>query len=272
MNIHAARIAAIIMRLSTHPRPGRARKKSHGEIRVGRTMLRRLAIIFCLLFPISALRAMPDLPALCEDAALVAAAETGVPVSVLRAITLTETGRKYGKKLRPWPWTVNMEGAGKWFPTAQEARAYAQNRFDSGARSFDVGCFQINYRWHGQAFDSVEQMFEPLANARYAARFLKRLYAESGDWSVAAGAYHSRTPVFAERYRARFDRLRAGLEGAAPAETNPAPVLMAAAIRRVQTPRVNTYPLLRVAATRGSLGSLVPMAGRSAGPGLLVRE
>ena len=44
--------------------------------------------------------------------------------------------------------------------------------------------------------------------------FLKSLYAERGNWSAAAGAYHSQTPARANVYRARFDRIVAGLGGA----------------------------------------------------------
>lgn len=228
-------------------------------------------------------RAAPtDLPVLCENAAQVAASETGVPISVLRAITLTETGRKSGGKYRPWPWTVNMEGAGKWFATPDEALAYVDRNFARGARSFDVGCFQLNYRWHGQAFASIEQMFDPVANARYAAKFLKSLYAETGDWSKAAGAYHSRTKKFADRYRKRFDTLRARLDGNAPPVQTPAPIMavaravnpVAAAARPVQPvrPRVNTFPLLQAEASLGRLGSLVPIAGRVASRRLVVLE
>ena len=47
-------------------------------------------------------------------------------------------------------------------------------------------------------------------------RFLKSLYAERGNWSAAAGAYHSQTPARANVYRARFDRIIAGLNGGAP--------------------------------------------------------
>ena len=54
-------------------------------------------------------------------------------------------------------------------------------------------------------------MFDPDAGAAYAAQFLKSLYAERGDWSAAAGAYHSQTPERAGVYRARFDRILAGL-------------------------------------------------------------
>jgi hypothetical protein len=216
--------------------------------------------------------AAEDPAGLCEAAAARVARESGVPLSVLRAISLTETGRRRAGALRPWPWTVNMEGAGEWFDTSDEAKAYVLRHHQRGARSYDVGCFQLNYRWHGQHFASIEEMFDPLANARYAARFLADLYAESGDWSRAAGAYHSRTPRYAERYRARFDRIRAQLEGlpapneapllaAGPAPGGAAPgSTRAAAPAEAPPPRLNTFPLLQAAAAPRGLGSLVPLA------------
>ena len=74
---------------------------------------------------------------------------------------------------------------------------------------------QINYRWHGHAFPTLDDMFDPEWTATYAAQFLRTLYEERGDWSAAAGAYHSLTPEFANIYRARFDRIVAGLDPAA---------------------------------------------------------
>ena len=167
----------------------------------------------CLLLLLAspALGETNETSAICDASSAVAAAERGIPADVLYTITLTETGRSRGGKLRPWPWTVNMEGAGFWFDTRAEALAYVQEKFDAGARSFDVGCFQINYKWHYQNFESIEEMFDPMANARYAARFLSELHSENPDWTIAAGKYHSRTEVYASRYRARFDRIRATL-------------------------------------------------------------
>ncbi|WP_253913323.1 lytic transglycosylase domain-containing protein [Pseudoruegeria sp. HB172150] len=204
---------------------------------------------------------MPDL---CERAAVITARESGVPLDVLRAIALTETGRQENGTLRPWPWTVNMEGKGEWFDTRAAALAYADTHFQAGARSFDIGCFQINYRWHGHAFVSIDAMFDPLANARYAADFLARLYSETGDWSLAAGAYHSRTPVHAESYRRRFDRLRASLQMVPPTVATTPP--------SVPEPPVNTYPLLLSEAAQGQLGSLVPLRGGTAIAGLFGQE
>ena len=149
----------------------------------------------------------------CEQAVLVGARRGGAPADVLHAIALTETGRALGGRLRPWPWAINREGVGHWFATRDEALAFARASVAAGRRSFDVGCFQINYHWHGHAFESLEAMFDPEVAATYAAQFLRSLREELGGWSPAAGAYHSRTPAFAARYRARFDRIHASLGG-----------------------------------------------------------
>ncbi|MEO1313480.1 MAG: transglycosylase SLT domain-containing protein [Pseudomonadota bacterium] len=172
-----------------------------------------IALACALLFGAPPSRASTDIAAICDAAGVRAAQQTGVPVNVLRAITRTETGRARNGKLSPWPWTVNMEGLGKWFDNREEALAYVLQHHSRGARSYDVGCFQINYRWHGNAFASIEAMFDPATNALYAAQFLQRLYAEKGSWPKAAAAYHSRTPKFANRYRARFERIMARLSG-----------------------------------------------------------
>ena len=201
---------------------------------------------------------------ICDIAAQTASDETGVPVSVLRAITRTETGRKRGGQLEPWPWTVNMEGEGRWFETEDAARNYVFKHFKRGARSFDVGCFQINYKWHGQAFRTIDQMFDPLENARYAADFLGRLHAETGDWSKAAGVYHSKTPKFAKRYRARFDKIRQNIG----AQRLAVPRLAAATPLTQAATRKNSYPLLQHTGASRSYGSLVPL-GQSTGPSLI---
>lgn len=213
-----------------------------------------LFVSFLILAP--AARATAATGGICDSAANRAAAESGVPAEVLLSITRTETGRNREGRLEPWPWTVNMEGTGRWFSSEDEARAYVFHHFKRGARSFDVGCFQINYRWHGQAFSSIDQMFDPLENARYAAGFLKSLHSETGNWSKAAGAYHSRTDRHATRYRARFDRIRAALD------PQRAPQLAESHLDEetvTRAARPNAYPLLHNSGNRRGHGSLVPL-------------
>ena len=173
------------------------------------------ALACCVASAGNAARTTGSVADLCDRAAYQASRDKGVPLDVMQAISRAETGRSGKSGLQPWPWTVNMEGKGRWFATLDEARSYVFSHFKTGARSFDVGCFQINYRWHGEAFRSIDDMFDPLLNAQYAADFLLKLYQEFGNWPDAAGAYHSRTPEYANKYTARFDRIRANLPGEA---------------------------------------------------------
>ncbi len=193
-------------------------------------------------------------PELCRQAAALAASQSNVPLRVLLAITLTETGRKRDGAFVPWPWTLNIEGDGFWFDSRAEAVAAAEQALRAGRVSFDTGCFQVNYRWHGEAFDSIEDMLDPAGNALYAARFLTRLHAELGDWSAAAGAYHSRTPRHATRYRAIFDRHFAAL-----GDDLRVPALPRHARRRPAPDGENAFPLLRAGAAPRSAASLVPV-------------
>ncbi|MDP3193990.1 transglycosylase SLT domain-containing protein [Tabrizicola sp.] len=185
---------------------------------------------------------------LCLRAASDAAARTGVPYSVLRAISMVETGREG----RPWPWTVNFGGDGRWFDSAVEAEEEAAAALEQGATNVDLGCFQLNYRWHAQGFASVSDMLDPEKNALYAAEFLADHFAQTGDWAVAAAAYHSATPEFATAYQAKFEAAYAKLEGSVPDVQDTG---------RDLSERENRFPLL-VAGSTGSGGSLVP-----AGPG-----
>lgn len=222
----------------------------------------RLILIagFCALAPVivQAARGDPQIASLCDRAAIRAANTSSVPLDVLRAISRAETGRAAPGGLQPWPWTVNMEGAGRWFATLDEARSYVFSHFKTGARSFDVGCFQINYKWHGDAFRSIDDMFDPQINADYAAKFLTQLYGEFGNWSDAAGAYHSRTPKFSTKYTARFDRIRAGLTGTSD-------LAMAEQNRSFDRETRETRILGPSPLTPGqvTLGSLVPMTRQS---------
>lgn len=210
---------------------------------------RLIPLFLIVLLYVGAGHAGTDPAELCDHAAQMAARETKVPLNVLKAITRTETGRGKPGDLRPWPWTVNVEGQGIWFDTPQQAQVYLFRRFREGARSFDVGCFQINYKWHGHAFNSLEEMFDPVANASYAATFLSRLHAEHGDWTKAVGAYHSRTPEYAGRYISRYTEVRQGMaeNATAPASTTD---------RRL--------PLIQGPSNPESRGSLFPLSETTA--------
>jgi hypothetical protein len=139
-------------------------------------------------------------------AAAIATAERAadLPPGLLPAIARVESGRydPDSGTTQPWPWTIDAGGIGRFFATEAEAITAVRALQAEGVRSIDVGCLQVNLAQHPDAFASLEDAFDPAANAAYAARFLRALYAETGGWPAVAAAYHSRTPALAQPYRA----------------------------------------------------------------------
>lgn len=142
--------------------------------------------------------------ALCRAAIRAEEAAAGIPPGLLQAIGRVESGRRDPAtgRIAPWPWTINAEGRGHFFQTREEAIAAVRQLQAGGMRSIDVGCMQVNLAAHPNAFPSLEAAFDPVTNARYAARFLSELQATRRDWARSAGNYHSNTPERAESYRA----------------------------------------------------------------------
>ena len=199
------------------------------------------------LWATAAIGAQVDPALQCDYAAAAAAESSGVPIDILLAITRVETGR--GDGAQPWPWTINADGQGNWYDTKEQAVAAATAHLTDGTGTFDAGCFQLNIRWHGDGFASLSDMFDPGRNAGYAAAFLLQLYQESGNWSDAVSAYHSRTPDLAESY---LQKVRSVLDGPG------APALPTGDYAETSIQRENLFPLLQAGA-QGSNGSIVPL-------------
>ena len=160
-----------------------------------------LPVLFCLALAGAARAGDPS--ALCETA-ITSAEYTGqVPPRLLSAIALVESGRydEAAGAVRPWPWTINAEGAGHYYASKAEAIDAVKALQARGVRSIDVGCMQVNLMYHPDAFASLDEAFNPATNAVYAARFLNRLHASGDDWSHAIGAYHSETLALGDAYR-----------------------------------------------------------------------
>ncbi len=128
-----------------------------------------------------------------------------VPEQLLAAIGRVETGRldAQSNTWYPWPWTINTGGEGRYFDTKPQAIAAVRALQAHGVTSIDVGCMQVNLMHHPNAFPSLEQAFDPQANALYAARFLTQLFVQTNDWKQAAALYHSATPQLGADYRRR---------------------------------------------------------------------
>ncbi|WP_321345824.1 transglycosylase SLT domain-containing protein [Breoghania sp.] len=110
-----------------------------------------------------------------------------VPLGVLYAVGLTETGRRDSLQ----PYALNIEGKALFLSSAREAEEVVAAARAKGKKLIDIGCMQINHHYHGDRFTSVSQMLEPRANVQYAARFLKDLRQRQGSWTMAVARYHA---------------------------------------------------------------------------------
>jgi hypothetical protein len=115
------------------------------------------------------------------------AAAHGIPGELFYAVALAESGKhiEHLRMTRPWPWTLNIQGEGRYFPSRQAAVVAAQ-----------------------EALRSVEAAIDPYHNLDVGAGILAECFRTLGDWWAAAGCYHA--PGNAERaarYRERVKRI-----------------------------------------------------------------
>lgn len=150
----------------------------------------------------------------------------GIPTGLLKAISHAESGRWNAEngEIIAWPWTVMTGGKGHFLPNRAAAISFVKARQAEGVENIDVGCMQINLKYHPDAFTSLDQAFNPNANAAYAANFLRERFAVKKSWILAAGDYHSTTVTLNMAYRQKITKLWNGTRST-PAST---PQLVAA--------------------------------------------
>jgi hypothetical protein len=199
----------------------------------------------------------------CRQAIGMAERAHAIPAHLLAAIGRVESGRRdpVTGGQHPWPWTINAEGEGHFFDTKAQAIAFVTALQARGVRSIDVGCMQVNLMHHPDAFISLEQAFDPRANADYAARFLRQLFGQTNDWAKATGQYHSATPELAEPYQ---QQVMAVLPQEEKVAAPPSPVSQlasawAATISSTPSPPFPRGPVARIIPlSRGLDGTLPP--------------
>lgn len=91
-----------------------------------------------------------------------------IPKGLLAAIAKVESGNK--------EYAINVGGSSIYASSLAKALSFAKIKINSGVTNIDLGMMQLNYRWHGNQFASLEEMFTPEKNINYAAKLLKSLY------------------------------------------------------------------------------------------------
>ncbi len=132
-----------------------------------------------------------------------------LPKDILHSISLQETRKPHSRHQIGvvWPWTINVEGKGFHFRTKKDAIRFVKNQLKEGKTSIDIGCMQINLKYHPDAFTSLDQAFSPRRNIAYAAQLLQSHYKRLRSWDKAVGQYHSSTHDRASNYQASVNRI-----------------------------------------------------------------
>ena len=147
---------------------------------------------------------------ICANATRHTEEERQLPKHLLFAMSLKETGLWNSERNESytWPWTVTSGGEGRHYPTEFAAMAEVRRLLAKGITNIDVGCMQINLRYHGTAFEDLAEAFDPLKNTDYAARFLIELKERHGSWRDAIEHYHSGNSVRGKNYRDAVSKLQ----------------------------------------------------------------
>lgn len=155
------------------------------------------SIIFTLSFLILVEEALADnidKLKLCENTIESVELQTDIPKGLLLGIGKAEASRKINNKYIIWPWTINHAGKSLFFDNKEQMKNYVFKNLKRKDFNIDVGCMQINIKWHKNNFKKISDMFEVNPNISYAASFLKQLKNKHGSWDKAIKHYHSSDP------------------------------------------------------------------------------
>ena len=140
-------------------------------------------------------KALGSLENICLSEARRAEAQHGIPSGLLQSITRVEAGRKtVTGEFMPWAWTLNDAGEGLFFDSREAAMRHLEAAVAAPGHSVDVGCMQVNTKWHMEGFHNLSDMLDPVQNADYAAGFLLDLHEAHQSWDDAVKHYHSSEP------------------------------------------------------------------------------
>ena len=146
---------------------------------------------------------------ICSLAVARAEKQYNIKPELLQTIASVESGKwdkRYGRRIA-WPWTIQVNGKGYYYKTKQEAVDAIKALRAEGINNIDVGCMQINMKYHGKAFKSIEDALDPVKNAAYSAKFLYNLYQRNGhNWQKTAMQYHSKNHSKGMIYMSRLEK------------------------------------------------------------------
>ena len=153
----------------------------------------------------------------CNSAINKAEKKYKLPHKLLTAISLTETGRTVNGHFVSWPWSLNVSGKSFFFENKKNTKLFLQEKLRTNKKNIDVGCMQINYKYHNKNFKDLNSLLDPITNVEGAAKFLLNLHKKYKSWNIAISRYHSSDPERMKTYLKKvhlnwnYERQRKGI-------------------------------------------------------------
>lgn len=141
------------------------------------------------------------------------AAYVGVPQDVFYAMALAESGRVVEQQFAPWPWTLNIDGEGRFYPDRDSMFAALMEALQANQLRIDIGPLQLSWYWQYERIASPWRITDPVVSSKLAAVLVREHYAQTGDWWQAVARYHrprtttAQDQQIAQAYRARVQSL-----------------------------------------------------------------
>ena len=159
----------------------------------------QLFLTVCLALLVSPMAQAEAIPAAYRQIA----EQTAIPPMVLYALALTESGHSSAVGVRPWPWTLNIQGR-SFFYGSRKAAWQKLKQAIASHQTVDVGPMQVNWQAHKKKLGNAWQALDPWRNLHAGAQVLADCLARHKDLWRAVGCYHSGNERFAGPYRDRF--------------------------------------------------------------------
>jgi hypothetical protein len=115
-------------------------------------------------------------------------AKRQIPRGLLMAIAVTESGVNGV----PNPHAMNIAGKTYHARDLEDMAQVISNNWSKGVRSIDVGCMQINLKYHGQKFARLTDLLHSPTNVDYGASYLIKLAIDRGSWREGVMDYHNK--------------------------------------------------------------------------------
>lgn len=121
-----------------------------------------------------------------------AARNVGLAPDLLYAVALTESAYSAAEPGHVAPSCLAIRADNAYYPkTVQEARSILE-RILPNRKNVDIGCMQVNWRWHGHRVNSPYELLDPRTNISIAATILRDALdsVPPGQDVLGIGRYH----------------------------------------------------------------------------------